>query len=347
MVIIMKKVFGKFTGITLLLLTAGALLTGCGIHYTFGGGTTVLDRNDAKEFKVDKETVDSITSIVIHTGMAKVELIESDNYSVDINYLYWEEEPEYTLEDGKLYFDDSNAFPDSYSINFNLHNTIKIYLPKNAALQDLAITNSSGDVSVAGFVADDMEATVSYGDFTMKNAAAANADITLSSGTSKISDFQTGKLDFTNSYGDATFTNINTGDALLSSNVAYDRLKITMSSGDVKISGLNTASVKINNSYGNITCSDITAEDFNADLSSGDLDVSNADLKSTDISNSYGDTTLSLVGPDTDYSLDLRTSYGNVKVGNKEYEESAVIDNNGSRKVTADLSSGDVKVTFK
>jgi DUF4097 and DUF4098 domain-containing protein YvlB len=299
------------------------------------------------DFNIEKSVVDPITQIVIHTGMAEVELIPADDFYVEIDFMYWEEEPEYSLKDGKLYFDDSDAFPNSYSINFNLDNSIKIYLPEDADLSSLVINNSSGDVSLAGFAAEDMTVTVSYGNFTMKEAAAAEADITLSSGSSKISDFQVGEMDFTNSYGNAKFTNINTGNPLMTEDVTYDSINITMSSGNVNILGLNSSSVDISNSYGDVTCEEVVADEFEAGLSSGNFELLQSDINDIDVKDSYGDVTLNLAGPASDYALDLNTSYGKIKVGDKSYEEHLIVENDGTRTILADLSSGDVKVSFK
>lgn len=345
----MKKGFKKASVTILIVLIAGFLFTGCGINYIFssGNGSRTLNKADAKEYEIKKEAVDPITSIVIDTRIADVEIIESDNYYVDIDYLYWDEAPVYTLENGKLTFDDSHSLPDSYSINFNLDNIIRIYLPKAAALDRMTIDSSAGNVTLEGFTADNLRTTVSYGNFKMKNAAAVKADITLSCGKSEISDFQTGEFDFRNSYGNADFTNINTGDEGLSSDVAYDSININMSSGNASIDGMQSKSVDVENSYGNITCKGITADSFDARLSSGKLDVSKADLRESDVRNSYGDVILSLLGAEEDYSLDLNTSYGNVSVEGKSYDDHYVLDNDGSRNVTANLSSGDVKVSFQ
>jgi DUF4097 and DUF4098 domain-containing protein YvlB len=345
--ILMKKGFHKRITVLLFLLAAGTLFTGCGFRYVAGWGTNFLDRDDAKEFEVQKAVVEPITSIDIQTRMADVELIEADDFYVEIDYLYWDQEPEYSIEDGKLVFDDSDALPDSYSINFNMKNTIKIYLPKVSALTSLNIENASGDVAIGSFVADDMNITVSYGDLTVKEAAAIDADITLSSGTSRVSDFQVSKLDFTNSYGNAKFTDINTNDQLLPSGTSLESIDIEMSSGDITLKGLNTSSLTIDNSYGDIECENLIAEKLDLDLSSGDLDVKSSDIKDIEVSDSYGDVTLRLPGPDTDYSLDLTTSYGDITVGDKDYDENVVIDNGGTRSITADLSSGDVTVSFQ
>ena len=343
----MNKGFRRSLQMILLLILIGAVTTGCGYHLTYGNGGNFLDREDAHEFKVEKTLVDPIKTIVIETGMGEVELKEADDFYVELDYLYWKEKPSYSISNGKLSFDDSRAFPNSYSLNFNLHNKITVYLPEGSTLEDVVIQTSSGDVKMEGFIADELDVSVSYGDFTMKNAAATDAEISLSSGTSKISDFQVTKLDFTNSYGNSSFTNINTGDDLITDNMEYQDLNITMSSGDVILKSARTSSIDINNSYGDITCDAIIAEDFDADLSSGDLDLSSANLASIDISNSYGDVILGLLGPEAEYSLDLSTSYGGIRVGNQKYEDHYDTDHSGSRTVSADLSSGNIKVKFE
>lgn len=342
----MKKQITKILTKLFIILTAGAFFTGCGFSYVINSANT-LKKEDAETFVIDKSVTAPITELQIHTGMAQVELIPSDNYYVEINYLYWNEKPEYTLEDGVLIFDDSDALPNSYSINFKLDNYIKIYLPEAAVLNDLLIENSSGDVTVAGFFADNMQITVSYGDFAMQDAAAAQADITLSSGNSQISDFQVGTLDFTNSYGNAEFTNINTDLSLLPSGMAFDQFNVTMSSGDITLHNLKSNSVDLNDSYGDITCDAVSAKEAELNLSSGNLKLDNADIMELAVNNSYGDATLSLLGSSEDYGMDLNTSYGKIKVGDKDYEEQLTIENSGSRSIKADLSSGDVRVKFQ
>jgi hypothetical protein len=344
----MKKGFRNTLIIALFTVFVGALLTGCsGFHYVVNNsGANFLDKDDAMNFTVEKTIVEPITTLVIDTSVAEVEVIEADDFYVEIDYLYWDQAPEYTLEKGKLTFNDSNCFPNSYSINFNLHNTIKIYLPKGSVINDLYVKNSSGDVTLAGFIAKDLSVTVSYGDFSMMNAAATEADITLSSGRSKISDFAVGELNFTNSYGNAIFTNLNAGEDLLESDISYDSLDINMSSGNVTLTGLNFKSIELSNSYGDVTCDEVAAEDFDMELSSGNLEVSNADIQDIEVDNSYGNVTLKLDGQEEDYSLDLDTSYGKIKVADESYDEHIIIEKGGTREVSANLSSGDVRVSF-
>ena len=343
----MNKHFQKRIISVLFILCTGMLFTGCGFRYIVNSSTNTLKRADGIEYTIDKAVVEPITKIDINTGMAEVELIASDDYYVEIDFMYWEKAPEYSLKNGVLYFDDSDCFPNSYSINFNLDNSIKIYLPQATTLTKLNIVNSSGDVILAGFTTEDMNVKVSYGNFTIKEAAAAEADITLSSGNSRMTDFQVGRLDFTNSYGNAKFININTGDAMLPDNVTYEEFKLTMSSGNVNINGLTSSSIGIRNSYGDVTCEEVTANEFDLDLSSGRLEVDKADLQDIDVNNSYGDVTLNLIGSEKDYSYDLSTSYGKISVENNSYDDHLNKDNDGTRSINADLSSGDVEINFQ
>jgi HSP20 family molecular chaperone IbpA len=329
-----------------LLLIACTFLCGCGFSYVIHSANQ-LDRADAKEFTLDKTEVPLITKAEIHTRIADVEFIQADSFAVEINYLYWDREPDYEMKDGKLYFDDSDSFPDSYSLNFNLHNTIKVYLPKDSAMEFVSIEDSSGDVDITGFVAEDLDVTVSYGDLTIKAAAASTADIILSSGTSKISDFNVGKLDFTNSYGDAKFTNINTANFSLPGGAENEECSINMSSGSVDIDGMYSSTIDVRNSYGDVTCDKFQADTAEFNLSSGDLLMKQGNLQKVEVEDSYGDVTLKLPGPASDYALDLDTSYGKLRVDGNSYEEHVKLNENGSKSIKANLSSGDVTVDFE
>lgn len=341
----MKIHFRKMLTVMLFITVTGALMSGCGLRYVLNT-TRGLDRDDALEFNIAKTEVEPITKIAIHTGMAEVELIPADKFYVEIDYLYWDEKPEYTLENGELSFDDRDSFPDSYSINFNLDNSIKIYLPQDSALNSITIEDASGDVTVAGFIAEELDVTVSYGDFTMKEAAGLNTEITLSSGSSRITDFQAGEFDFTNSYGNARFTDINTTALRLPADTLFEQFNVTMSSGEVDISGLHCNVIDINDSYGDVTIENVISDDMELKLSSGNLEISHADVASVDASNSYGNVTLQMLGASTDYALDLDTSYGKINVGEQSYEEHLIVDNDGTRDIKTELSSGDVKVSF-
>lgn len=342
----MKTRFQKSLILILFILSTTSLFTGCNYHFSVRSEPT-LKKEDAKEFTLEKTAVDTIKQIDIQTRNADIELIPSDKFYVEINYLYWEEQPEYSLEDGKLLFNDKDAFPNSYSISFNPDNQIKIYLPENAPLKDLEIDSSSGDVSLTSFVADDADVNIAYGDLTIENAAAAKMKINLASGDSSITDFQFGDLEFASSYGDSDFTDINTGTSRLPENVTFNDVRIESSSGDIMLDKLVCSSIKLRDAYGNIQCKEINSDRLDSTLSSGDFTINSSNIMDLSVEDSYGDADLGLTGSESDYSLDLSTSYGSIKVGDKKYEDQLRQDNGGDRQLSANLSSGDITIRFE
>ncbi len=342
----MKSKLRRNLFILLCIMATVSFLSGCFNNFS-QYSANVLRKEDAKKFTIEKSSVEAITQISISTRVAEVELIEADNYYVQVDYLYWDKEPEYSIENGKLHFDDTDTMPDNYSINFNLNNVIKIYLPKNAPLDSLELDLSSGNASLSGFIATDMDLNLSYGDLTLGNAAAASAKLDLSSGDCTLNDFQAGTFDYVNSYGQSDFTNINTGTSILPSDTVFETFQVNVSSGDITIDGLLSDSVTLNNSYGNITCSKVNADQFTAKLSSGDIRISKSEINSLDLTDSYGDADISLPGTKADYKLNLKTSYGNIKVGTESYDKSVSINSTGKRSLSASLSSGNITVSFK
>lgn len=333
----------------LFIFLSTALLSGCGynIRISSGNGQNLLKREDAQKYTVKKSVTMPIKSVDINTRIADIELIKSDDYYVEIDYLYWDEAPVYTLEDGILIFNDEKSIPESYTISFNLLNVIRIYLPEDAPLDRISVYSSCGNVTLSGFITESLKSNVSYGNFTMKDCAAGKSIVKLASGKSNISDFQTGDLDFSNAYGNCHFSNINTDESKLPGDISFDKIDISMSSGNVDIDNVYTESFEIDNSYGNIDCVGITADSFDAKLSSGSLSVSKADFNEADLNNSYGNITLELLGNEDDYSLDLDTSYGNIRVSGKNYDDHLIIDKGSTRSITANLSSGDLRIMFQ
>lgn len=331
-----------------LFLLSVSLLTACTYNISSGDGLMILSKESAKTFSIKKTAVEPIKAIDINTRISDVEIVKSDDYYVEIDYLYWKEEPVYTLTDGRLTFNDEKSFPKSYSINFNPKNIIKVFLPEDAPLDDISVNCSSGNVSISAFIADSLRVKNSYGNCKLADCAASKADIKLSSGDCTISDFQTGDLDIDNSYGNINLKNINTGGNKPAPDISFDKtdIEIDMSSGNANINNVYAKSLKINNSYGNIDCDTITADSFKARLSSGNLNIKDGDIKESDFKNSYGDIELKLTGNENDYSLDLDNSYGDIVVNGRKYEDNLKVIKKTERSIYADLSSGNIKIKF-
>lgn len=321
------------------------LISGCGANHFVSSNT--LDKKNAKEFIQEKQVIASISQIEIDARYGDIELIPSDHYYIEINYLYWKDKPNYYVKDGTLHFDDNQAFPRSFSLNFEVHNYIKVYLPENAKIKQIELDDSSGDITVKGCISDILKLNASYGDIFMDNVVVNEATINLSSGTSDVKNTNFSKLKYSNSYGDADFINVNGKENSLSEQQKFEEFRCQMSSGDVTIKGLNCDSIDLDNSYGDIDCNKINGSQLDADLSSGDFEIRNSDVEEIRINNSYGDAAFHLAGSYNDYNMDFDTSYGKIRVEDRLYKNHASINNNSPKEIQADLSSGDIEVYFE
>ena len=79
----MKRAIRQKIAPAILLLIACTFLCGCGMSYVINS-THQLEREDAKEFLIDKTEVPSITRVEIHTHIADVEFLQADSFAVGI-----------------------------------------------------------------------------------------------------------------------------------------------------------------------------------------------------------------------------------------------------------------------
>lgn len=322
------------------------IFTGCEIRYNYTS-THLLKEEDAKDFTVEKSIVEPIEEIDINVRIADVEILPADDYYVEIDYTYWKDEPKYSIKNGIFTFDDTNSFPQSYSVNFKLSNTIRIYLPEDILLKKLHANNSNGNISISSITSNNLNCVLSYGNLDLTMVTAAKANITLSCGNSMMEDTNIGILKYVNSYGMAEFININTEDIKLPNETSYESIKVTMSCGNCTIKGLKSPIVTLINSYGDITCDKISADEFNTNLSCGDLRLDESEVKVIDARSSYGNVSLSLIGKKDDYSLDIRTSFGDAILNGEKYDDELVVKNNSSNNITVNSSNGDINIDFK
>jgi hypothetical protein len=246
----MKQLIRQRIAPLALLLIACTFFSGCGISHVINSATQ-LDRADAKEFTVDKTEVASITEIEIHTRIADVEFLQSDSFAVEINYLYWDREPEYEMKDGKLYFDDSDSFPISYSsISTRIHH-LK-FIAKGQRMKYVSIEDASGDVDITGFCRRGTGCEGILWQPDMQEASASAAEASLIFRKEQNIRFSCGDDGFYQFLWQCKFTNINSGDFILPKGAVSKECNISMSSGNVDIDGMYSPYIDIQNSYGDV-----------------------------------------------------------------------------------------------
>lgn len=330
------------------ILGVALLFTGCNSGYFNNFKTDMYTEKNMNYFGTDKKQIDTLTDIEINSSYSNIEIIASDDYYLEYQYYYVDNEPSFTLEDGKLSFDDTNMNKGAYSISLEEECFIKIYVPNTAQFEQVSITSTSGDVSLGSFSTENLSIENTYGNVVITRIDAKETKVTSTSGTLSLEQSFLGNADLTNIYGSIKLASINY-DTLLNAepHVLGGNISIEVTSGSVDIKDLLCENLYTDNAYGDIKMDGVFAQFVDAELSSGSLEFKDSKADSIDIHSIYGDLKLDLLGKEEDYRMDISTNYGSTVIGDTEYEGSVFIDKSGSKEIKIDATSGNITLNFK
>ena len=205
----------------------------------------------------------------------------------------------------------------------------KIYLT-GPAFMELDIESSSGNVQIHNLISDEFEFDGGSGNIELTNVSSNVIDLELSSGNIVASDL-TGNMELEISSGNASVSNL-VGD-----------LNAIGSSGRFKFSNIKG---KVNTSLnsGNVTMTKIE-ELGKLKVSSGNCEVVDSSLgENTVLESSSGNITINTNSNLNDFNFDLRTSSGNLRVGESTSSGSLKIDNGSPYTVSGVVSSGNIQI---
>lgn len=214
---------------------------------------------------------------------------------------------------------------------------VTVYIPAGSEFSRVEIENTSGDVTLSEFYAEELSLIADYGDVTMTNVGSENADITLNSGELDITDYEGDEFSVTADYGDVSIENAKVSAA-----------NLTLNSGELDLISVSCTDLKIESDYGDVDTRDVTTASAVLDLNSGSADLENFAADNIKVTVDYGDADIELAEKLKDYDYDLQTDYGTVYVGEKEMGESYhSLEEKQSKKIEVYCESGDVSITQK
>jgi DUF4097 and DUF4098 domain-containing protein YvlB len=200
----------KFWVIVLCLAVVGAGLMIGG--YFLGADTDIyIDEsgfnigNDDDYKTISQRDTEEISAIEIDTASTNIEIIPSDEYGFDITG----RSLEYSFENGTLEVTQKNTFFKWHLFGINAENdSIRIYLPGNAHLENVSINNSSGKLNISGFNADKVDVDLTSGRTIIHSVKAGTLAANSSSGDIKITDTSADKFDINLTSGDLSMSGI-------------------------------------------------------------------------------------------------------------------------------------------
>ena len=250
----MKSITKKIITVSACLMAAGAVLAGIG--YLFGGRAGVsitrngIGSNNIKSEAVtlEKTKLNTFTEAEITMdAYADIHVLPSDDDNYYVEYLLDKAfgDPQYKVTNGKftLYQPDSNhgVFLAFSTVSDSLNTYVNLYVPKDKTLDTLKIYDDSGDVSITGTKAANMDITVDYGDLTLKEISSTSLKITLDSGDLDLKDTETGTFTLYSEYGDSTLKNFK-----------CDTAKANLDSGSLYMDAAKIKSLNCTSEYGDV-----------------------------------------------------------------------------------------------
>ena len=250
----MKAITKKIITVSVCLMAAGAVLAGIG--YLFGGRAGVsisrggIHPNSATSDPVtlEKTKLEAFTEAdITMDAYADIRVLPSEDNNFYVEYLLDQAfgNPKYNVTDGKftLYQPDQNhgVFLAFSTVGDSLNTYINLYVPKDKTLDALKIYDDSGDVSVTGTNAANMDISLDYGDLTLKESSSSSLKLTLDGGDLELKDTETEAFTLYSAYGDSTIENFK-----------CDTAKIQLDSGSLYLDAAKLSSLSCNSEYGDV-----------------------------------------------------------------------------------------------
>ena len=292
------KIAGAAIAIGLVLIILG-LIMGANRHiYADITGIHVVDTKGSAEIK--DLNLKKFTDIDINVDIYSVEFIESDNYGIEIFYQNSDKKPTYSLDGGKLKIkhNEKNSWR-FFNFDLDLRNDqfIKIYLPKNAVLNNVVIKNDIGSIDIGQFIAKSVNIENNIGNASINNAKIDEFEAALDTGRLTIENCEillNGKIK-------SGIGNVN------GKNIKSSNLKINCDTGGIDLQGDFQGNTILSSNIGSIKLETSKDRDFyNYDIST--------DIGSVTIDGEKQKRGVSNSSKNSDNKLTITSDTGSIKI---------------------------------
>lgn len=345
-------VCGCMIGIGITMTAAGYAMGGRVWGITVGnGGLKVNTPNgsaeSAYEYLEETRELEEFTDMDINVDFCDLIIEPSDHfgvsYCVDNRYRFSAEVVDgcltVTQQTGPVFGMASSGnlifFGTGNIIDFRTKDQyVKVYIPENAKLGSVKLVNGNGDVTGSGFTAENLEVNAEFGDGALEKISCSTAGIFMENGELDLSGFSGGKLTVQNSFGEAGLSGIDA-----------DSIEIAMGNGKLEARELLAETLNITQEFGDIVLEDskITGT---AVLSNGNgsSDIKKTDTDDLKITSEFGDVNIELTGSVLQYTLNLNTEFGEVKINGEDMGESYKSLEEKGKSLNVDSGNGDIVI---
>jgi len=353
----MKKILKIWWKIALILIAAGLALMVLGFSLGAHGGYAYIDGGRLRFVSagtyntIQEPNLPPFDAVEVTARSANIEIVESDHYGLEMRLPEYEDEPDWGITDGKLTIDASktdNIFA-FLSIGFHQSHYIKVYCPGGKTssatgfgsnkLKSVDLSANSGDILLQGITADRIGINTSSGiikvDAPYYQSAAAHAN--------------SGNITFSGT-GDNASLKLSAYSGIIKADASgCSVVDLETKSGNITVSGQTNADAEIrakaNSGFIDI---DITAwASLSAETLYGNIETTGYPHGTTSAVARSGNVTMKLGGNEGDFSYDLSTRSGLIRIGgNRVGSPARNINNAAGNTINIRTSSGNVRVDF-
>lgn len=364
---IKKKPKPIFKLVLMLLILGGGLAAvglGMGAKTSLSGakaeqlmGITVHSntRADVTEVEISKDFVtsngeikylenlnlESFSKIKSDSIYMDIEIIEADNYGIEISYNQKQGEYSYEVEDDTLKIKNKSKSNINFKLNNMDENYIKIYVPKDADFQEIDIDNVSGFIFLESLNVKNLKVNSTSADIELDNVKSEKLVVKSVSGYISTSDLTSNHINYSSTSGDMKFENI--------TNSTDGVEEISSISGSIDISDSSLQNSTIKTTSGKINIDSSKVEGLTAKSVSGSINMKGEFLKTTSLHSTSGKILLDTSIPKSEYNYDISSSSGSIHVDDEKFKKSITQNNgeNSSNEIKISTTSGSIELDFK
>ena len=322
-------------------IAAGAVLmllgfaTGGSISgfYMEGGEISIVNYDETKITEMD---LGYVSDINVEANHSNVEFVSADTYGVDI--LAYGDDLSWELVNGTLFVRQSDPSKITFfDFSFTKKDShIKVYLPADAELGKVSVSADSGSIKIGGFQSEDVQISNMFGDIDIHGIMSEEMVISLDCGRFVGTDLNTRVFAYENDYGNGIFEG-----------VEAEKLKIASDAGDLTLRNCTAGEADITNNFGKVTASGLNSTKLTVIANCGDIDLDGKFSGETAIYTDFGNVSLATSIPKENYSYEMATDFGKIKIGNDKKGSNVSYGNDQStNNLIVEVSTGDIDVSF-
>lgn len=344
----MKYIYKNWWKIALVLIVAGFALSALGFAFGARGGYAFFEDGRLRIVSSDENIivremdVAQFDVVEVKTGSASIELIASDSYGFEISLPQYVGKPSWSITDGKLAIDASSQANMFSIVNFNIaSHYVKVYYPVGNAsvLKSVDLTASSGGILLQGVSAESISLKASSGSISAEVPYYRQATARNSSGS----------ITFNGNGDNASLILVANSGTIRADSSGCAIVDISNSSGSITLSGdtLPSAEVQLKASSGTIRSEIPAWQSLTAKNTSGSINIIGQPHGNTSASVSSGSITMTLNGDESDFSYDMSTTSGTIRIGGQRIGSPARYSSDtAGNTLMADATSGSIRVDF-